>query len=196
MHLYSIDQYPILDSYFRFLLMSINIVKFEMWLTDVKVYTFLVQHRALVGSTMLSCLYLSSVDTGDGDNHVNYVWGTQFHSMHFHQHSFTLETLFIYCQEVQATDSRVCQKSTFFEIKNEYPWKLFLLGHWYRKYKFFHSNPLFSSSPGFLTVLHLPSGDEKIFVDNPPLSYIKSCVLTCRLQIWTSFLVLPRQNIE
>ena len=71
-----------------------------------------------------------------------------------------------------------------------------LLGHWYRKYKFFHSNPLFSSSPGFLTVLHLPSGDEKIFVDNPPLSYIKSCVLTCRLQIWTSFLVLPRQNIE
>ena len=91
---------------------------------------------------------------------------------------------------------RVSHKSTFFEIRNEYPWKLFLLGHWYWKYKFFHSNPLFSSSPGFLTVLHLPSGVENFFVDNPPLSYIKSCVLACRLQIWTSFLVLPKQNIE
>ena len=59
--------------------------------------------------------------------------------------------------------TRVCQKSTFFEIKDEYPWKLFLLGHWYWKYKFFHSNPLFSSSPGFLTVLHLPSGVENFW---------------------------------
>ena len=63
-----------------------------------------------------------------------------------------------------------------------------------RKYKFFHSNPLFSSSPGFLTVLHLPSGVENFFVDKPPLSYIKSCVLACRMQIWTSFDVLPMQN--
>ena len=50
--------------------------------------------------------------------------------------------------------SQICIK---IEFENEYPWKLFLLGHWYWKYKFFHSNPLFSSSPGFLTVLHLPS---------------------------------------
>ena len=92
--------------------------------------------------------------------------------------------------------SRVSHKSTFFKIRNEYPWNLFLLGHWYWKYKFFHSNPLFSSSTGFLTVLHLPSGVENFFIDNPSLSYIKNCVLACRLQIWTSFLVLPRQNIE
>ena len=99
----------------------------------------------------------------------------------------------IECSGYNVKVSQICIK---IEFENEYPWKLFLLGHWYRKYKFFHSNPLFSSSPGFLTVLHLPSGDEKFFVDNPPLSYIKSCVLACRLQIWTSFLVLPRQNIE
>ena len=83
---------------------------------------------------------------------------------------------------------RVCQKSTFFEIKDEYPWKLFLLGHWYWKYKFFHSNPLFSSSPGFLTVLHLPSGDENFFVDNPPChtSKVASWHVDCRydLHFW------------
>ena len=82
------------------------------------------------------------------------------------------------------------------KLENEYPWKLFLFGHWYWKYKFFHSNPLISSSPGFVTALHLPSGVEFFFVNNPPLSYIKSCILACRLQIWPSFLVLPRQNIE
>ena len=90
-------------------------------------------------------------------------------------------------------ESQMCMK---IEFKLEYPWKLFLLGHWYWKHKFFHSNPLFSSSPGFLAILHLPSGDENFFVDYPPLSYIKSCVLACRLQKWTSFLVLPKQNME
>ena len=67
---------------------------------------------------------------------------------------------------------RVYQKSTFFEIKDEYPWKLFLLGHWYWIYKFFHSNPLFSSSPGFLTVLH-------------PITYIQ--YFNVLLKIWRIF---------
>ena len=31
---------------------------------------------------------------------------------------------------------------------------------WTPLYKFLHSNPLFSWSPGFMTVLHSPSGDE------------------------------------
>ena len=39
---------------------------------------------------------------------------------------------------------RECQICIKIEFKDEYPWKLFLLGHWYWKYKFFHSNPLFS----------------------------------------------------
>ena len=38
-------------------------------------------------------------------------------------------------------------------------------------------------------ILHLPSGDENIFVDYPPC-HTSKVVLTCRLQIWTSFLIL------
>ena len=88
---------------------------------------------------------------------------------------WNLETL-MWLKISPVRESQMCMK---IEFELEYPWKLFLLGHWYWKYKFFHSNPLFSSSPGFLAILHLPSGDENIFVDYPPLSYIKSCVLAC-----------------
>ena len=92
-------------------------------------------------------------------------------------------------EKISTLSTRGCQKSTFFEIGLEYPWKLFLLGHWYRKYKFFQSNPLFSSSPGFLIVLHLPSGDEIFFVDNPPChtSKVASWHVDCRyeLQFWS-----------
>ena len=46
-----------------------------------------------------------------------------------------------------------------------------------------------------LIFLNPPSGVENLNVKNPPLSYIKSCVLTCTLKIWTSFVSLPEQNL-
>ena len=60
--------------------------------------------------------------------------------------------------------------------------------------KNFFRNPMFSLSPGFLTILHLPYGVGRKNFENPP--YIKSCVLKCRLEIWTLFLILPKQKFE
>ena len=40
-----------------------------------------------------------------------------------------------------------------------------------------------------------PSEDENSKVKDPPLSYIKSCVVTCTLKILTSFVSLPKQKL-
>ena len=56
-------------------------------------------------------------------------------------------------------------------------------------YKGFFKIPSFDPSSVFLMVLNPPSGVENSNVKNSPLSYIKSCVLTCRLLIWPSFVV-------
>ena len=72
---------------------------------------------------------------------------------------------------------------------------LWLLGPLWSLYKGFFKIPLFSSSSVFLMVLNIPSGVENSNVKNPPLSYIKSCVLACTLKIWTSFVALPKQNL-
>ena len=66
---------------------------------------------------------------------------------------------------------------------------LCLLGPLWSVYKGYFKIPLFSSSSVFLMVLNPPSGVENSNVKNPLLSYIKSCVLTCTLRIWTSFVV-------
>ena len=80
---------------------------------------------------------------------------------------------------------RECQICIKIEFEDEYPWKLFLLGHWYWKYKFFHSNPLFTSSRGFLTVLHLPSGVENFLLSNPPCHTLKVAFwhVDCRYEL-------------
>ena len=45
-------------------------------------------------------------------------------------------------------------------------------------------------TPGSYVILVTSEGFVRI------LSYLKSCVLTCTLKIWTSFKVLPMQNFE
>ena len=97
------------------------------------------------------------------------------------------------CKDEGNSVSQICIKS---EFQNEPPSKLFSIGPLWSVYKAFFENPMFSPSSGFLIVLHPPSRDDFFFVNYPPLSYIKSCVLACRLRIWTSYLVLPRQNIK
>ena len=96
-------------------------------------------------------------------------------------------------RELAIRVSQICIKS---EFQNEPLSKMFSIGPLRSVYKAFIKNTMFSPSSGFLIVLHPPSGDDYFFVDYPPLSYIKSCVLACRLRIWTSYLVLPKQNIE
>ena len=63
---------------------------------------------------------------------------------------------------------------------------------------------LFFKSTFFLKSWHLASwlfsihllGLNKNCWEPPPMSYIKSCFLTCTLEIWTLFYVLPLQNLK
>ena len=72
---------------------------------------------------------------------------------------------------------------------------LCLLGPLWSVYKGFFKIPSFYPGSVFLMVLNPPSGVENSNVKNPPLSYIKSCILTCRLLIWTLVVVFSKQNL-
>ena len=120
---------------------------------------------------------------------------------HSHNHSLWPCHLNIFCYLLNFIRSLVfisCHQCLFllhhFRFWGWVLHMLCLLGPLWSVYKGFFKIPLFSSSSVFLMVLNPPSGVENLNVKNSPMSYIKSCILTCTFRIWTSFVVLPKQK--